>query len=222
MPEVAGLRLTATSRCEPVTLCPSDRCSVRSCADPLHAGTGPDLHPGALKDPRHDVGDLRLLLGEDARRCLHERDPAAQVRERLGKLDADRAAAHDQQVLGPLGEVEQGLVVQVIDLVETGERRDRGVRAGSQEDARAPQEAAVDVEGVGGGEPGPAVEEVDALAGELVRRLVLLDPADDVVHVPHDPREVDVTDGAQPPRSGLAAPLTRCATSSRVLDGTQP
>jgi len=56
-----------------------------------------------------------------------------------------------------------------------------------------------DINGIRGGEPGPAVEQVDALDGELLRPLVLLDLRDDLVHVRHDLAKGDIADRLQPP-----------------------
>jgi hypothetical protein len=171
----------------------------RTGTDPLDAGAGADHHPGPLEHRHEDGSGLRLLLGEDALGRLDERHPTAQLRERLRQLDADRAATHDQQVLGLLGQVEQGAVVEVGDLAEPVDRRDRGGRARGQDEPGAVQQATLDVEGVGRRQACPAADEIDPLGLQLRGGLVGGDGVDDVVHVPHHLAEVDLADRAQAP-----------------------
>jgi len=97
-------------------------------------GAGAHLGPVGAEPVGHGVGDVRVLDGQQPLGSLNERDPGAEAAEHLGELAADVAAAHHHEVLGELGEVQQGPRGVVRDPAEPFDRRDRGAHPGDQED----------------------------------------------------------------------------------------
>ncbi len=73
---------------------------ARPGADPLHSGTGAHLDAVTLEHSGENPGDLGFLLDQDPRCGPDEGDPAAELREGLRDLDADRLAAQHEQVRG--------------------------------------------------------------------------------------------------------------------------
>ena len=85
----------------------------------------------------NDVDQFRLVLRQDARH-LHDRDVTAQPAVGLRHFDADRPTADDDQMRGPFGVVEDGLVGEVGHAIETRYRRNGRHRSGRHHDtARA-------------------------------------------------------------------------------------
>ena len=89
-------------------------------ADALRVGA--DAHALVLEDAAHGLRDVGVLAADDLGPLLDHRHLGAQAAEGLGELEADVAAADDDEVAGQLFEREHAGVVE-------GRRR-RGRRAG--------------------------------------------------------------------------------------------
>ena len=109
--------------------------STRSIATP-----GPQLDAVAQQRALDHRGHLRILAGEERGAASSTVDLGAEAAIGLRELDADRPAADDEEALGAaLGEVEDGLVREVGDLVEARDRRHGGARAGGERRSGAPR-----------------------------------------------------------------------------------
>src|SRR6185369_3311342 len=64
------------------------------------------------------LGYVRSLARQELRGVAEEGDLRAESPQRLRPLAADRAAAEDREVSGPLGELEDGLAREEARLVE--------------------------------------------------------------------------------------------------------
>ena len=80
---------------------------TRSTLTPLRIVT-----PSRASCVEHDRGAFRVVLGERLRRLQHG-DLGAEPAERLRQLEPDRAAADDDEMLGPLAQLEDGLVGEI-------------------------------------------------------------------------------------------------------------
>jgi hypothetical protein len=100
---------------------------------------GARVQPHALARERieHHGGAFGVLAGERLARLDH-RDRAAEPAEGLGQLEPDRPRADDNEVRGRDREVEHRLVGEVRRLLESGNRRQRGRRAGGNDEASRP------------------------------------------------------------------------------------
>ena len=107
-------------------------------------------------------------MGEELGAAVDEGDAAPEAAEHLAELDADVAAAEDQEVIGDLVELHEGGVRVVRDVAEAVDRWDGGARADVDDDGGGGQVALpavveVDADLVGCGEAGGAHEEVERL-----------------------------------------------------------
>ena len=93
---------------------------------------------------------------------------AAEARQRLRHLAADRAAADDEQARRQRGQVEDRFVGQVAGFGQPGNRRQHRARAGGDDRLLEAQARAVDVDGVAAREARGAEEHVDAALGEAL------------------------------------------------------
>ena len=80
------------------------------------------------------LGQLRIVLGQHARGLEHG-DARAEPAMRLRHLEADRAAADDDQMLGQHAVLEDRLVGEIGHVLEAGDRRHGGRRAGGDDEA---------------------------------------------------------------------------------------
>ena len=137
--------------------CPSDRRPVganrRSCrrrrggGAPRHSvastrSTAVDVRismPSARQEPGDLGGDLGILTSGDRRPVFDHRDRAPETAEELPELEADVAATEDDQVRRELLQVQDAVVVEPGDVVETGDRRLRGAGADVEEHLRRAQ-----------------------------------------------------------------------------------
>ena len=110
---------------------------------------------------------------------------------RLGELGADRAAADDDQVLGPLAQLEDRLVGHVGHAVEAGDRRHGGRGAGRDHEAPRADALAAGLDLVAADEPGGLLDHLDAQTLESLDRVVRGDGRDHAVDVIVDLGEVD-------------------------------
>ena len=116
--------------------------AVRREADALGAGAHRDAFGG--EDLADRLGDVGVLVGDQARTLLDHGDGGAEAAEGLGELEADVAAADDDQVLGQGVEGEQRAVGQRGDPVDAGQVRHRGAGADVEEDAPGGERAVAD------------------------------------------------------------------------------
>ena len=65
-------------------------------------------------------GDVFVLVGDEVRLHFDDGDLAAEAAVHLAELDADVAAADDDEMLGNEVDLEHGGVGEVIDLVDAG------------------------------------------------------------------------------------------------------
>ena len=117
------------------------------------AGDARDLHPVAQdhafgSQPRDDDrGKLRVILAEQGGGFQHG-DARAKAAMRLRHLHADRPAADDHQVSGPLAIAEHGLVGEIGHGIEAGDRRRGRPRACGDDEAAGTNLLAARIEGV--------------------------------------------------------------------------
>ncbi len=101
-----GRRPTATSRWLPAIRRPSARTSVGPGSTAVTAAPSSSVTPRADSASRSPATSSGSSLPAMRRRLDHG-DPAAEAGEGVGHLQPDRAAAEDQQVLGPFRQIEQ-------------------------------------------------------------------------------------------------------------------
>ena len=89
-------------------------------------GMGADADALVLEDAAHGLGDVGVLAADDLRALLDDGDLGAEAAEGLGELEADVAAADDDEVAGQLVEGEQRAVVEGRDVADAGEVGERG------------------------------------------------------------------------------------------------
>ena len=153
---------------------------------PLDRLAARDPHTVALERAEDDVRGVAILLDEDLRRDLDEMDLRAEPRERLRELAADRSRADDGEAARKRRQRKDRLVREVTGLLEAGDRRGRGARAGRDHRARETEALAADLDDVVAGETSRAEEHVDAetakaLGGVEVRD-VRTEPAEALHH----------------------------------------
>ena len=157
---------------------------------------------------------------------FEDRHRDAEPREGLRELAADRSAADDREATGVRGQREDRLVGEEAGLVEPGDRRRRGARAGRDDGAAEAQPGAADLERVGGDESPVAEEHVDAeFVAEALRRVVRRDRRADRAHALH--RGAEIGHGARRPWVAPRRPRVCASLASRparisAFDGTQP
>ena len=169
-----------------------DRCrygsaSVRD-ADDIDAAADDDAL--ALELIEHDHGAFRIVLGE---RCglLQHSHRTPQAAEGLRHFQADRPGADDDEMLRPLGEIENRLVGEIRPLVESGDRRHRRRRSGrDHEPARANFDIA-DNERPAILECRGALDDAHAEPGEALGRIVGRNRGDHAMHVRVHLGEID-------------------------------
>ena len=128
---------------------------------------------------------------------LDLRHARAQAREGLRQLAADRAAAQHHQPLGALAQLPDVVGGQHLDLVEAGDRRHEGPRAGGDDDgargqALHPAVVVRDLHFPGRDDARRALRHVDTQPGVALHRIVRLDLLDDPLHALHHFAEVEV------------------------------
>ena len=107
----------------------------------------------------------RRGLARQQRAALDEHDLAAEAADGLRHLDADRAAAEDEQpARDRLHAGRLAVGPDAVELAQAGDRRDERVGAVGQHDVVGGVPRAVDLDHAGAGEPAAAAQEVDALA----------------------------------------------------------
>ena len=139
----------------------------------------------------HDRGQFRIILAQRLE-ALDDGDLGAQPAVRLSHLHADRATADDNEMPWRAGAFEQGFVGQVVDRVETGDRRHEGRGAGG--DNIAPG-ADLGLAGHDGGlvdETGLGLDHVDAHGAEAFDGIIGGDGADDRMDVIMNLAEIDL------------------------------
>ena len=102
-----------------------------------------------FEDAEDAGGDVFVFVGGEARAFLDDGDLGAEAAVHLGELDADVAAADDEEVLGEDVEGEEGGVGEVGDGVDAGEIGDGGSAAYVEEDLVGGEGVVVDLHGGG-------------------------------------------------------------------------
>ena len=113
----------------------------------------------------------------------------------LRQLAADRPAAHDQQVLGAFGEVEDRLVGEMGHVGQSRHRRRDGPGAGGDDEALRRDAPAVDLDRVRPGEARRTLNDVDAQRPEALDRIDRRDTGNDAVDMAVDRGEIDLGAG---------------------------
>ena len=114
---------------------------ARTARDAQHLRLQQDLDAFVLHQFQERVGHVRVFPFEKLRAALNDRHAAAEAAHRLGELQADVAAAEDDEMIG------QALEIQGFDMRhrpgggEAGHVGNAGARADVQEDALAAQQA---------------------------------------------------------------------------------
>ena len=143
----------------------------------------------------HQGGGVFVLAGHQARQHLHLGHLAAQAREALRQLTADRPAAQHDQPAGLLRQGPQVFGGENVDLVDTGDRRHERPRAGGDNNIAGGQ-GALALGGVHGDFPGrgdarAALHAIHAQLGVTLHRIVGLDLADHLMDARHDVGEIE-------------------------------
>ena len=94
-----------------------------------------------LRDRR---GNVLVLARQQPRRHFDHGHLAAEPAKHLGELEPDIAAADDDKMRRNKIEIEQRAVVEVLDLVEAGNRRRHGTPADIDEDSIGVKHLAID------------------------------------------------------------------------------
>src|SRR5262249_54033260 len=134
---------------------------------------GQDLDALGPQPVMHDLRGVLVFLFQDLVRALEYRGRSAEPRERLAELACDRPAADDDQAFGlSLEAVEDGLVREVADVLQSLDRRNAGARAGGNDEVAGRERHAVDVDDGLVGEAGMAAEDGGAAPPETLLGIV--------------------------------------------------
>ncbi len=196
------------------------RCVLR---DDGHAGLDLD-HPMLFEDldafaPQglaDQSGGFLVVFGQD-REHLDHRDPAAEPAMGLRHLKADRAAANDDQMVRPLAVLKDAFVSQIIDLIQSRNRRHHGGGAGGDDEASGRDLPITDADPVRSGEDRRALDDVDAEAAKAFHRILRRDRGDDagdmILHfgeIDHRFHRANAEGGALPLRLGRVTRGEQC------------
>ncbi len=143
-----------------------------------------NIHALGAQLIEHDGGQFRVILVEGGEGLEH-RDLRAQAPVGLGKLDPDRAAADDNQVLGPFAVLPQCLVGHVGHLVEARDRRDHRRRARSDHKAPRLDDMVAGGDLGGPGKACPRLDHLDAQPLKPLDRVMRGDLCDGHLHMGH-------------------------------------
>src|SRR5207253_2866707 len=119
------------------------------------------------------------------------RDGGAEPAIGLRQLDADRTAADDDQMLGPLAIGKNGLIGEVGHAVETGDWRHRRPRPRGDHEAARPDQGVAGLRGAAVDEARLGPYDVHTEAFEPRLRVVQSDPGDDPLDAVGDGGEID-------------------------------
>src|SRR5262245_30020741 len=145
---------------------------------------GPDAYGDALllQDAAQGGGDVLVLARDEPRAALQDRDLAAEAPVDLPELEADVAAADDDQVRRQLVERQEARVVEVRDALHPGHLGPGRARPDVDEDPLRAQHLAVDCDRVGPDEAAVPAQEADVLVLLEALRHRLARPARDRAH----------------------------------------
>ena len=102
----------------------------------MHSALRPDVDAFGLEDVFDGDGDVFVLAGDEARHLFDDGDFAAEAAVHLPELEADVAAADDDEMLRQEVDLEHGGVGEVLDLIDAGHVGDAGAAADVDEDLR--------------------------------------------------------------------------------------
>ncbi len=167
----------------------------RPALDPYRPGAEVQANTLAVQSLGDNPGQFGVLAREDLRVGMHQVHLTAEPLHGLGHFDPDRPTADDNQAGYRLAQVEQGFVGQEGDLFESGNRRDRCACAGGEQEVGCREYAAFDLEPLGVEETALAEDHLHPKVAETLRAVVRLDTSDDVGHMLHHGRQIDLGRG---------------------------
>ncbi len=159
--------------------------------DAFHPCVGIEHDLGILEPLEQHLGGLRILMGEEAG-GVENGDVGAEHAMGLAELEADRAAAQDDQMLNALTDVEDGLIGQIRDLVEPRDRRDRRRGAGGDDEAAGADQHAAGLHGELVEEVGLRLDHADAEPGEAFDAIIRRYGGNGAMHMIVDAAMVDL------------------------------
>src|SRR5882672_7364930 len=183
--EVVGVRRAADGEQHVAAL--GDRLAVLAFEADDHAaafprerhalGAGADHDAFALENGADLGGDVVVFARQELAELLDHGDPGAEAAVGLRELEADVAAAHDDEVLGRLVQLHHRAVGQVRHLADAGEIGHERAAADIEKDPVRLQRPALDIEGARTGEARMAADQRDVLhpldpIGHGVRRFL--------------------------------------------------
>jgi len=124
-------------------------------------GVEADFDAFALEDVEYGGGDVFVFVEDEAFGALDDGDLGAEAAVHLAELDADVAAADDDEVFRDGVERKKAGVGEVGDFVYAGEVGDRGATANVEEDLFGFEEVVAYADFVGSFEAGGAVVDGD-------------------------------------------------------------
>ena len=145
-----------------------------------------DVDPFVAEDAANARDDVGILFVDDLVEHLDDDDLAAEAAEDLRELDADVAAAEDEQRGWEGILIEERHVIEEAMLGQPFDRRHSRARAGGDDDVFGGEAASVDVDLVSGDELRVAEDHLDAECAELRRIVVVLDGVALRAHRIHD------------------------------------
>ena len=187
--------------------------------DTQHLGAQPQRHPRAGQRLRRDRRDLVILAGEQALALLDQRDAAAQPRQRLRQLAADRPATEHRQPLRRLAQPRpQGVAGQEGQIGQAGQRRHGRRRTAGDDDGAGAQHLGRTVGGrdldmPGIEQPGTAGAHLHAQRGVALDRVVRGHRGHRLRHPRHHRAEIRAHRRGHQPELGRATDLMRQSRS---------
>ena len=158
--------------------------------DALHLRVEPHLDAVSAQGVGEDLRGVALLAGEEVRLPVGDDHLAAQAREGLSELAAERPAADHQQTPGALGQVEDRLVGEIAGCFQALDRRTGGARAGGDDGLLELEPGAGDLDRAAIDERRVAQEHVDAQGLEPLGRVVATEVGAEAAHPLHGRGEI--------------------------------
>jgi hypothetical protein len=125
----------------------------------------------------NDRNGVGVVIGEQ-RADIDDRNPGAEPHKGLRQLATDHAAADDQQMIGQVGQVENRVVGEVRRVGQSGDRWNRGIGPGGNDEAPRCYVTIADGDRIRTSERGVAEDHLDAEAAEALGRIMRLDRRD--------------------------------------------
>lgn len=182
-----------------------------STLDPDDLGGGDHLDPFLRQNPRHPLGDLRLLERSDAVEHLDDRHPGSQVGEELPHLEPDVVPADDHHRLGQLLHLHRRGRGEVAGALEPLDGGSPGGGTGGDEEALRPDLPSVHVDRIMVCEAGVPLDDLEPIVLREVEVLLLAEHLHDIGLHPDEGAHVDAflvrADSGEGVMAGLAVGL---------------